>query len=67
MTTVAAGVALSPFVYFGAIAGLEIIHPMAVVVLCGLVTSILFNLFVVPDVVSELWHDAGARNALRGR
>ena len=48
MTAVAAGLALSPAVYFGSVAGLEIIHPMAVVVLCGLVASILLNLFVLP-------------------
>ena len=37
-----------PFLYVGAIAGLEIIHPMVIVILCGLVTTILFNLFVMP-------------------
>jgi Cu/Ag efflux pump CusA len=41
-------VALLPFVLFGSIAGSEIIHPMAIVMLCGLVTSTLFSLFVVP-------------------
>jgi Cu/Ag efflux pump CusA len=48
MTAVAAGLALSPAVYFGPVAGLEIIHSMAIVVLCGLVASILLNLFVLP-------------------
>jgi Cu/Ag efflux pump CusA len=48
MTAVAVGLALLPIVYFGAVAGLEIIHPMAVVVLCGLVASILLNLFILP-------------------
>ena len=50
MTAVAAGLALLPIVYFGAVAGLEIIHSMAVVVLCGLVVSILFNLFILPTL-----------------
>jgi Cu/Ag efflux pump CusA len=48
MTAVAVGLALLPIVYFGAVAGLEIVHPMAVVVLCGLVASILLNLFILP-------------------
>ena len=37
-----------PFLYFGAVAGLEIIHSMVIVILCGLVATILFNLFVMP-------------------
>jgi hypothetical protein len=32
----------------GATAGLEIVHPMAVVVLCGLATSSALTLFVLP-------------------
>jgi CzcA family heavy metal efflux pump len=42
------GVAVLPFLVFGNIAGLEILHPMAVVVLGGLVTAAIVNLFVVP-------------------
>ena len=48
MTVLTLGVALLPFVLFGGIAGSEIVHPMAIVILCGLVTSTLFSLFVVP-------------------
>lgn len=48
MTASTLGVALLPFVLFGGIAGSEIVHPMAIVMLCGLVTSTLFSLFVVP-------------------
>jgi CzcA family heavy metal efflux pump len=47
-TTAAAALALLPLVYFGGIPGLEIEHPMAVVILGGLVTATLVNLFVVP-------------------
>ena len=48
MTAAATGLALLPLVILGNIAGLEIVHPMAVVILGGLVTSTLLNLFVVP-------------------
>ena len=39
---------LLPVVVFGDIAGLEILHPMAVVILGGLVVSVIINLLVVP-------------------
>ena len=46
--TIAIAVAVLPFVLLGDIAGLELLQPMAVVVLGGLVTSTLVALFVVP-------------------
>jgi Cu/Ag efflux pump CusA len=48
MTTLAIGLGLLPFVFFGDIPGHEIVRPVAIAVLCGLVTSTLFNLFIVP-------------------
>ena len=48
MTALTAGLALVPLVLAGDIPGHEIEHPMAIVVLGGLVTSTLVNLFVVP-------------------
>ncbi|MDI1464827.1 efflux RND transporter permease subunit [Catellatospora sp. KI3] len=48
MTTLATGLALVPLVVLGDIPGHEIEHPMAVVILGGLVTSTLLNLFVLP-------------------
>jgi CzcA family heavy metal efflux pump len=39
-----------PFVVAGDVPGLEILHPMAVVVLCGLVSSTLLSLFVLPTL-----------------
>jgi CzcA family heavy metal efflux pump len=48
MTTLAIGLALLPVVLFGNIPGHEILQPMAVVILGGLVTSALLNLFVLP-------------------
>jgi Cu/Ag efflux pump CusA len=50
MTTLACGLALVPLVIAGSIPGHEIEHPMAVVILGGLVTSTLLNLFVVPSL-----------------
>jgi len=48
MTASATGLALLPLVLLGDRPGAEIEHPMAVVILGGLVTSTLLNLFVVP-------------------
>jgi CzcA family heavy metal efflux pump len=48
MTTLATGLAIVPLVAAGDIPGHEIEHPLAVVVLGGLATSTLLNLFVVP-------------------
>jgi Cu/Ag efflux pump CusA len=48
ITAATLGGALVPLVLFGTMAGLEIVHPMAVVILGGLVTSTLLTLFVVP-------------------
>ncbi len=50
MTAGATGLALIPLVIAGSIPGHEIEHPMAVVILGGLVTSTLLNLFVVPSL-----------------
>jgi len=50
MTAAATALALVPLVAAGAIPGHEIEHPMAIVILCGLVTSTLLNLLVVPFI-----------------
>ncbi len=50
MTTLATGLAIVPLVIAGDIPGHEIEHPLAVVVIGGLVTSTLLNLFVVPSL-----------------
>jgi CzcA family heavy metal efflux pump len=50
MTTLAAGLALVPLVAAGRIPGHEIEYPMAIVILGGLATSTLLNLFVVPSL-----------------
>ena len=48
MTALATGLALLPLVISGDKPGQEIEHPMAIVILGGLVTSTLLNLFIVP-------------------
>ena len=50
MTATTTGLALLPLVIAGSIPGNEIEHPMAVVILGGLITSTLLNLFVVPSL-----------------
>ena len=50
MTALATGLALVPLVAAGAIPGHEIEHPMAIVIMGGLVTSTMLNLFVVPSI-----------------
>ena len=48
MTALATGLALLPFVVFGAIPGYEVARPIAIVILGGLLTTTLLNLFVLP-------------------
>ena len=50
MTAMSTGLALVPLVIAGSIAGHEVEHPMAIVIIGGLVTSTLLNLFVVPSL-----------------
>jgi Cu/Ag efflux pump CusA len=48
LSGLAAAVVLAPIVAVGSVPGFEILHPMAVVVLGGLLTTMLVTLFVVP-------------------
>jgi CzcA family heavy metal efflux pump len=50
MTTLAAGLSLIPLILAGDRPGQEIEYPMAIVILGGLITSTLLNLFVVPSM-----------------
>jgi CzcA family heavy metal efflux pump len=50
MTALATGLAVVPLVITGDIPGHEIEHPLAIVILGGLFTSTLLNLFVVPSL-----------------
>lgn len=44
----AAGLALVPLVIFGVMSGLEIVGPLALIIIGGLVTTTLLNLFILP-------------------
>lgn len=50
MTAMAAGLALIPLALGGGKAGSDIQTPMAIVILCGLMTSTLLNMVVVPTL-----------------
>jgi CzcA family heavy metal efflux pump len=60
MTALATGLALVPIVLGGSRAGYEIEHPLAVVILGGLVTSTLLNLFIVPALYLKYTRGASA-------
>jgi Cu/Ag efflux pump CusA len=60
MTATTTGLALVPLVIAGSIPGNEIEHPMAVVILGGLVTSTLINLLVVPSLYLRFAKSASA-------
>ena len=50
MTALTTALTLVPLLLAGSIPGNEIEHPMAIVILGGLVTSTLLNLFVMPSL-----------------
>jgi CzcA family heavy metal efflux pump len=67
MTASATGLAILPLVLSGNIPGHEIEHPMAVVILGGLVTSTAINLFLVPVLYlrfAKSWARAPAEQQL---
>jgi Cu/Ag efflux pump CusA len=61
MTASATGLALVPLAVAGSVAGNEIEHPMAIVILGGLVTSTLLNLFVLPSLYLRFGKSKRAR------
>jgi CzcA family heavy metal efflux pump len=54
LTAFTVAIALVPLVLFGGVAGVEVLRPLAAVVLGGLVTSTLLTLFVVPALYLQL-------------
>ncbi|WP_325002519.1 efflux RND transporter permease subunit [Intrasporangium sp.] len=50
MTVLTTGLALIPLIAAGSVPGQEIEHPMAIVILGGLISATLLNLFVVPSL-----------------
>ena len=65
MTALTTGLALVPLVLAGNIAGQEIEYPMAVVILGGLISSTLINLFVVPSLYLR-WGKSKRERAANG-
>jgi Cu/Ag efflux pump CusA len=62
MTTLATAAAFLPFVVRGTIPGLEILHPMAIVVIGGLISATLVNLFIVPSMYLRFAPSARTRD-----
>jgi Cu/Ag efflux pump CusA len=67
MTVLTTGLALIPLIITGSIPGQEIEHPMAVVILGGLVTATLLNLFVVPSLYLRFARPRTGRTTGGGR
>ena len=65
MTAGAAGLAILPLLVYGDLPGQEIEYPMAVVILGGLITSTLLNLFVVPALYLRFGAGSARRAGLR--
>ena len=65
MTSLATGLALVPLVVLGDRPGHEIEYPLAIVILGGLVTSTLLNLFVVPSLYLAFGQSRKDRRAAR--
>jgi CzcA family heavy metal efflux pump len=61
MTASATALALVPLAVAGSIPGHEIEHPMAIVILGGLVTATVLNLFVLPSLYLRFGRDRRAR------
>jgi Cu/Ag efflux pump CusA len=59
MTAMAAGLALIPLALGSGQSGSEIQTPMAIVILCGLTTSTLLNMFVVPTLYLRFGRTSG--------
>ena len=65
MTSTTTGLALLPLVIAGDLPGHEIEHPMAIVILGGLVTSTLLSLFVVPGLYLRFGRGRNSRQPAR--
>jgi Cu/Ag efflux pump CusA len=65
MTALAAGIALIPLVLAGDQPGKEILHPVAVVIVGGLVSSTLLDFLVTPLVFFHFGRKAAAQSLAR--
>jgi CzcA family heavy metal efflux pump len=66
MTAMAAGLALIPLALGGGKTGSEIQTPMAIVILCGLITSTLLNMIVVPTLYLKYAEPSPGRPVAEG-
>jgi CzcA family heavy metal efflux pump len=66
MTSLATGLALVPLAAFGERPGQEIEHPLALVILGGLLTSTLLSLFVIPALYLRFGRSKREREAAGG-
>ena len=66
MTALATGLALVPLVVAGSIPGHEIEHPMAIVILGGLVTATLGQLVRAALAVSGVWQEQARESGACG-
>jgi Cu/Ag efflux pump CusA len=66
MTALATGLALVPVALAAGEPGSEIQAPMAIVILSGLASSTLLNMFVVPAAYWRVHHGAGATDSSGG-
>jgi CzcA family heavy metal efflux pump len=64
MTALASGLALVPMVIYADRPGNEIQSPMAVVILGGLITSTILNLFLIPVVYSWIYKNKANANKI---
>jgi CzcA family heavy metal efflux pump len=64
MTALATALAIVPLVVAGSIPGHEIEHPMAIVILGGLVTATLVNLFIIPSLYLRFGKSKKERQAV---
>ena len=64
MTALATGLAIVPLAVAGSIPGHEIEHPMALVILGGLFTATLLNLFIIPSLYLRFGKSKKERQAL---
>ncbi|MEZ4663151.1 MAG: efflux RND transporter permease subunit [Caldilineaceae bacterium] len=57
-TALVTAAAVLPLILFGSIAGQELLNTLAIVLLCGLVTTTLVNLLVIPAVYAQFRPEA---------
>jgi CzcA family heavy metal efflux pump len=63
MTSLLVALSLAPFAVQAGDAGRELLAPMAIVIIGGLITGVLASLFVLPAMILVFWRPAYARRA----